>query len=106
MPAIHLNRVETAKLSAVPALCGTTRLDVCPVLRRSAYQMTSTLERAVLSRGLDDIIQLAEVVSVARFDWVFVSIWTCSPPSKTACAHSLARSSPLLATWMVVGLLW
>jgi len=29
--------------------------------------MTGTLEHEILSRGLDDIIQLAEVVSVARF---------------------------------------
>ena len=29
--------------------------------------MTAPLEREILSRGLDDIIQLAEIVSVARF---------------------------------------
>jgi hypothetical protein len=29
--------------------------------------MTGRLEREILSRGLDDIIQLAEIVSVARF---------------------------------------
>jgi hypothetical protein len=30
--------------------------------------MTARLEREILSRGLDDIIQLAEIVSVARFN--------------------------------------
>src|SRR6266404_2903947 len=30
--------------------------------------MTARLEQEILSRGLDDIIQLAEIVSVARFN--------------------------------------
>ena len=50
--------------------------------------MTARLEQEILNRGLNDIIQLAEIVSVARFNLGIEEGRICSLPSKIACAHS------------------